>query len=733
MLTMNIKQEQTIREVVKRFKTALSGFTESAKGRECEVDEVYFSHAVSKAATQYARNYVKSYAFIQIFGSQSLTTLLSIYISQRLKQAHTSVRSFESVDELEEAFSRDLQRSSYSKGNNLLGLNIANEEAYLTILGEPAVGKTTFLKYIGMEALYYPESRYKHDVLPVFLHLWKFCHNDDTLLQAIAEELEKCGFPESQELAIWMLEKGKLLILIDGLNESPLSQKYLSNHLRDFVKAYPKNRYIVSSRLASYQSSLGQFLELELQTWDDLHVQEYIHKWFTIASESRTTQEANTSNAESARSEQDVASEEAQRCWKILQLNSVARDLANSPLCLSFLCLLCDRRYSLPSNVSSLYQKAINLVLEEQVLKCQLLNDQANNIISTDILDILLSEIAYKSFEIRQSLLPFQDLTEYLQQIISNYMGVIDGVEVDFILKVLRQIGICKINTSRNSTSFLFSHITFQEYFAARYIYNHHKIKLIVPQYLSDRRWQNIFLLLAGMAVGDSEELLLAIELQTSNYINTNKLRDILDWIELINLNSKGELKSVAKRIAAIFLARPRFLPELAPALILTRILGLAQDLYKTFDLSLNFDKIFAADLSLSLAHALDFDSATELNLAIQLCSELEQSLAKIDFDKKNINFMALSTRLESLASQSPSYDQSFEVRETFRNQISRTWLQTLYLPMELNQISHQEVEALENYLYANLLMVQCKNRAIAVSRKTWEQIESRMLRIIGS
>jgi predicted NACHT family NTPase len=62
------------------------------------------------------------------------------------------------VEELEEAFSRDLQRRSSSKGTNLIGLNIANEEEYLTILGLPATGKTTFLKYIGLEAFHYPDS-----------------------------------------------------------------------------------------------------------------------------------------------------------------------------------------------------------------------------------------------------------------------------------------------------------------------------------------------------------------------------------------------------------------------------------------------------------------------------------------------------------------------------------------------------------------------------------------------
>jgi hypothetical protein len=104
--------------------------------------------------------------------------------------------------------------------------------------------------------------------------------------------------------------------------------------------------------------------------------------------------------------------------------------------------------------------------------------------------------------------------------------------------------------------------------------------------------------------------------------------------------------------------------------------------------------------------------------------------LLKVDYDPSQINFRALSEKLNELHTQAPSYDQPFDVRLQFRNQISRTWLQTLYLPLDSNQLSYQEITNLENYLYANLLMVQCKNEAIAISCKTWQEIESRMLRI---
>ncbi|MBD2188356.1 NACHT domain-containing protein [Pseudanabaena mucicola] len=735
---MDTKRDQSIDGFVKRFELALSGFLESSRNQGRELDVKLFQQNVFKAASNYRRNYLKSHGFIQIFGSRKLSTLSSIYIPQRL-QAHTSIRNFDSVDELEEAFSRDLQRGSHTKGNNLLGLNVANEEEYLTVLGEPATGKTTFLKYIGLEALRHPEGRYKHNLIPVFIPMWKFCHDSYTLLAAIAEEFARSGFPDPQGIAKWLLAQGKLLILIDGLNEATTKQKELSSNLRDFVKSYPKNRYIVSSRLISYQNSLGQFLELALQPWSDLLIQEYIHKWFTLLYQGKDglPSEIETVDDDTLDFGQlDQASLKAQQCWQALQSNPIAKELANSPLRLSLLCLLHDRRYSFPSHGSGLYQKAINLVLEEQVVKCQALNLQAGNLLTTDILELFLTEIAHQSFETKRTHLPLAEVTENLQVLLSNCKKHLRGLDLDFALKVLQQVELCNLNTLASATdskgnavpNFIFSHITFQEYFVARYIYHHHKIEDTVTNYLSDRRWQQVFLLLGGMMLGNVESLLLSIEARAAKYICTSKLMGMLDWLEQISCQSKGDIRHVAKRIAALFIARPRFLAELAPAMGLTNMLSIARALYGMFEEPLDFDHIFATDISMSLAHALDFDSTTEVHLTIQLAQNLEQALSKMNFDERYINFSALVARLELLISQAPSYDQPYEIRENFRQQINQVWLKTLYLPMELNQISHQEVEALENYLYANLLMVQCRNIAIAVPTKIWDKIESRIL-----
>jgi hypothetical protein len=49
-----------------------------------------------------------------------------------------------------------------------------------------------------------------------------------------------------------------------------------------------------------------------------------------------------------------------------------------------------------------------------------------------------------------------------------------------------------------------------------------------------------------------------------------------------------------------------------------------------------------------------------------------------------------------------------------------------------LVNLSEEEAKALENYFYANLLILMCKEAAVRMLPKTWEGIEERMLRVPG-
>jgi len=89
-----------------------------------------------------------------------------------------------------------------------------------------------------------------------------------------------------------------------------------------------------------------------------------------------------------------------------------------------------------------------------------------------------------------------------------------------------------------------------------------------------------------------------------------------------------------------------------------------------------------------------------------------------------------LIARLKALQAQSPDNNQPVEVRRAFYNKVLQTWYGALNLNPELVGLSKAEVKALENYLYANWLMVQCRQAAVRVSPTTWAGIEDRMVTV---
>ncbi|BCL38824.1 hypothetical protein NSMS1_52710 [Nostoc sp. MS1] len=63
-----------------------------------------------------------------------------------------------------------------------------------------------------------------------------------------------------------------------------------------------------------------------------------------------------------------------------------------------------------------------------------------------------------------------------------------------------------------------------------------------------------------------------------------------------------------------------------------------------------------------------------------------------------------------------------------FAQHLQQTLLDAFNLTPDIINLSSEEQQALANYLYANNLIIKCKEAAVRVSPQTWETIEARML-----
>ncbi|MDJ0708345.1 MAG: NACHT domain-containing protein [Leptolyngbyaceae cyanobacterium MO_188.B28] len=271
--------------------------------------------AIFNASKQYIKNYRDRHGILKVLGMAKPVSLESVYTTAQLLDA-SALKHFETIEGLQELFregnKRRFQRHDTSRRP---GVELTNTERYLMVLGGPGVGKSTFLRKMGLEALKGNQGDLQHQCIPVFLELKRFDGDEINIRQLLIDEFQTNGFPEPERFTDNALKKGRLLILLDGLDEV-LTQNLTQviRQIQDFVDQYSKNRFIASCRIAAYHGYFKRFTDVVIADFDDAQIEQFIHNWFP----SELDQQTNT----------------AEKCWELLQRpeNQAAKELAQTPL-----------------------------------------------------------------------------------------------------------------------------------------------------------------------------------------------------------------------------------------------------------------------------------------------------------------------------------------------------------------------------------------------------------------
>ncbi|MCC5658992.1 NACHT domain-containing protein [Nostoc sp. XA010] len=653
------------------------------------------------ASNQYEKNYEQRHGIIKVLGMHEPVKLESLYTSVQFLD-DDAIQSFESIENLEnlyrQANSRRFQSQNCGKQE---GIKVANDKQYLMVLGGPGAGKSTFVRKIGLEALKGKKGGFKHACIPVFIELKRFGSGNIDIKAFITEEFGICGFPSPDKFAAKALEERKLLILLDGLDEVPTKNLTEAiSQIQNFVDKYDQNRFIASCRTAAYRSDFRRFSDVSMADFDDAQIQQFIYNWF--------------------HSDTDKQEKTGEKCWELLQKpeHQAAKELAHTPLLLTFLCLVYDRSQSFPDNRSVLYRKALRILLEEWASEKRILRDEIYQGLHTELEEILLSEIAYTGFESDRLFFSGRDIVQQIKTFLASNLNAPQHLDGESVLNAIAiQQGIL---VERAEDVFSFSHLTLQEYLTAQYIDDHRQVEKLVTEHLVDERWKEVFLLVAGLMRGGADDLLRLMEKEAQKYINTPKLQALLNWAEQVTAGSPGDFKPVGKRAVAI---------------------AIAYTYANTYANSYNLDNSFANAIANTYAIEIANTYAIEIANTYAIAITNPINIAKgINYSREleklkifnNINFTVLIARLEALRAKVTDDQQPQEARLVFPERLQKTLLNAFNLTQEMVNLSEEEAKALGDYLYANYLIMQCKQAAVRVSPQTWEAIEARMLLVPG-
>ena len=413
---------------------------------------------------------------MRIFGMDRPVPLRDIYVRVNILERATA-RHHATIEELEQFFQRH-QRGFGQSRETKDGIAAINELQKIIVLGKPGAGKTTFLKYLTLQAL---DGTLRENYLPIFVNLKEWSETQHTLLDFIVEQFDICGLPQADHFVRQNLVTGRCLLLLDGFDEVTNDVERAIREIRDFSDKYHQNHFVLSCRIAAFNYVFEHFTEVEMADFNDGQSQDLINKWF------------------------GKGSTKAALCWQKLTApeNVPIKELAATPLLLTMLCITFDEVMDFPPNRAELYKEAIDALLKKWDTSRSITRDTVYKQLSLKRKELMLSRIAFHAFQDGRYFFP----QRYLEQQIAAYIrGLPDAQEEtlepdsEAILKAIAaQHGLF---VERAKGIYSYSHLSFQEYFTAKYIEENSgrpTPQELLREHMLDDAWQEVWQLVVGL------------------------------------------------------------------------------------------------------------------------------------------------------------------------------------------------------------------------------------------
>jgi hypothetical protein len=655
--------------------------------------------ALVQATQHYVKFYESRYTQVFLMGLAAPVSLEKVYLPTQLIDDRT-IRYFEAPKTLKQLYRQRKSRNQARRASSTRpGLEVANQKQYLLVLGEPGYGKSTFLRGLGWEALKGSHGEYRHACLPLLLPLRNYRKRSLGIEIALQEQLIASGFPEPDRLLKILLKQGKILLLLDGLDEVNL--KYLEEvkeEIQLFVDRYPQNRFVVSCRKVAGYRGLRRFATTEVAAPQAAEVATLLRQQLPLF----------------LRYASDLINHLK---TLVVGLNFPwMREFTHTPLFLVVLCWVYSYTQRIPTNPSAMYGEAVDLLLETTLPHGDL--DSSSPWLKADLEKALLGEIAFQGLSTQLILYDHAVLMHLIGEFLEETLDLGTSPTATQVIDRLCYQGFL---SKTEQGDYCFAHRTLQEYFTAHYLAQYDtQLQFLIPDRVTDLYWREVFLLVAGQ-VDCADRLLLLMEECAQSYLTSPRLRQLFMWSHAATTKGASPVRASAKRCAALALALDR-------ALDVTRTLkvDLAIDyaLNLDLDLAVTLDSTLAMELDRLIALDLDVDQNVELDLNIPLT--LARDLKRLQLFEEG-KVALLITRLEKIKSQA-LLNPTATPPKVLSQSVLQEWLLALNLSLDWISLTEEEAIALQNYLYIILLIHQCKGVAVRVSRSVWQGIESRML-----
>jgi hypothetical protein len=289
--------------------------------------------------------------------------------------------------------------------------------------------------------------------------------------------------PPPPGLITKLLTEGRVFLVLDGLDEllDGATRRTAAETIDAFVVRHPSNKVVVTSRRVGYavaKLSSGTFDEFIIGDFTDRQVREYVDKWFGV--------------------ERGADGGHGATVDGFMEASRAIEDLRSNPLMLAFICVLYRGRSSIPHKRPEIFRKCVDLFLEHW--------DRSRGIgevnVDLDLVELALAYIAHAMISDQR----YRDgvtETDVAEIVVESLLdeGVPDRRSARQVVQELLKLcrGRAWIFTDvafdvRGDSLFVFTHISFLEYFAALHVVRTNPdarriAEILLPE-ISQGRWE---------------------------------------------------------------------------------------------------------------------------------------------------------------------------------------------------------------------------------------------------
>jgi predicted NACHT family NTPase len=396
-----------------------------------------------------------------------------------------------------------------------------------------------------------------------------------------------------------------------------------------------------------------------------------------------------------------------------------------------------------PANRSELYKEGLDALLKKWDAKRGIYRDLVYKKLSSQRKEDLLSKIALTTFKEGDYFFKQRAVEQYITEYICNLPDANTNPEAlqldsEVVLRSIEaQHGLL---VERAKGIYSFSHLTFHEYFTAREIVvgkqsSEEALQNLV-NYITDYRWQEVFLLAVGMS-SNADPLLQLMKQQVDAILaDDEKLQQFLMWASEKSRSVEVPYKpAVIRTIYFCFVLARAIQPHLLNAYEIDLACVIESPSYSSYWLKDRLKRIFKHEFS--LVRNLDLTC----NLAKKLVYARSRAGLLADKLKDYLNKAITSARSEFKQSlkyyrgQLPDADCNQEIFKQWWKSNGYTWAEEVRALTIKHcnhcqdwQFSGSQKRLLRQYYNANVFLLECLNSDCYVSREVRQEIEDTLL-----